>query len=216
MTIACFVVLTVTATGAWASAIQVTLSSSSAGGVSFSNTGGTLGFSFTGTVGQCGHASCVSGNILLEPQVMIGQYWMWMTGSPTLSGGPSDYTINMNGGAVYIALTLVGYADTLTANLNLTDLRAGMSGTPLFDGTFWNTSSAGTYLAGDFPSGVSGAIDFTVRLNGGSRVGTLGNGQQVVGAVSSGEMVPLPEPSSLALVGTGVLGLAGLIRRKMR
>jgi hypothetical protein len=34
--------------------------------------------------------------------------------------------------------------------------------------------------------------------------------------VSSGEFVPaVPEPSSLALMGTGVLGLAAIIRRKI-
>lgn len=214
--IACFVLLTVGTTASWANAVQVTLSSSSAGAVAFTNSGGTLGFSFTGTSGQCGHANCISGNILLEPQVMLGKYWMWMTGSPTLSGGSSDYTVNMNGGAIYIALALIGYPDTFAATLNLTDLHAGLSGTPLFDGTFGNTSSFGTYLASDFPSGITGTVDFTVRLSKGSSVGTLGNSQRIVGGISSGELVPTPEPTTLALLGTSVLGLAGVVRRRMK
>jgi hypothetical protein len=42
-------------------------------------------------------------------------------------------------------------------------------------------------------------------------------GQSVQGPLSSGEVigVPTPEPGTLALFGTGILGLAGLIRRKL-
>jgi hypothetical protein len=213
---ACFVVLTVGATGAWANAIQVTLSSSSSGGVMFTNNAGTLGFSFTGTSGQCGHANCISGNLLLEPQALVGKYTMWMTGSPTLTGGPSDYVVNMNGGAVWLSLILIGYPDTFTGQLNLTDVFAGTSMTPLFDGTFSTTSSSGVYLGSGFPSGITGIVDFTTRITGGVSIATLGSNQQVPAVISSGELVPSPEPSSLALLGTGILGLAGAVRKKLK
>jgi PEP-CTERM motif len=215
LAIAFVAMLTVSATGVWASAIQVTLSSSSAGGLAFTNNSGTLGFSFTGTVAQCGHANCMSGNALLEPQTMLGKYWMWMTGSPTLMGGPSDYAVNMNGGSINLAVSLTGFPDTLTTTLDLTDLFGGTSKTPLFDGTFSSTASTGTFLAADFPSGVNGSVDFTIRLNR-SSVSTLGSNQSVSGNVSSGELFPTPEPASLALLGTGVLGLAGMVRRKTK
>jgi len=215
MVIALVAMLTVAATGVWASAVQVTLSSGSAGGIMFTNNGGTLGFTFTGTAGQCGHANCVSGNALLEPQTLLGKYSMWMIGSPTLTGGPSDYTVSMNGASIFLAVSLTGFPDTLTTTLNLTDLHGGTSNTPLFDGTFSKTSSTGTFLAGDFPSGTDGSVDFTVRL-GSTSIAMLGSNQSISGGVSSGELFPTPEPTSLAMLGTGVLGLAGVIRRKTK
>ncbi len=205
---ALMVLLTVSATSAWADPIQITLSSSTTGSAVFTNNGGTLSFSFSG----------ISGNVLLEPQTMLGTYWISMTGSPILTGGPSDYTVNMNGAAIYLTVKLTGYSDTLTTNLYLTDLHAGMSGTPLFDGTFGNlTNTVGAQaLSLDFPNGTVGLVDFTVRLKNGQTLGTLGNHQSASGSISSGELYPAPEPSSLALLGTGILGLAGVIRRKMK
>jgi hypothetical protein len=46
----------------------------------------------------------------------------------------------------------------------------------------------------------AGAVDFTFRVKGGT--------------ISSGEVVPTPEPSSLLLLGTGLIGLGGAVRRR--
>jgi hypothetical protein len=149
---------------------------------------------------------------------MLGTYWMWMTGGiPTMTGGPDHFTVNMGSTVIHLALQLTGFPDTLTTSLSLTDLFGGTSSAPTFDGTFANAATTGLYVTADFPSGVNGIVDFTIKLGNGTNIASLGVGQHMSGPISSGELVPsVPEPGTLALMGTGVLSLAGLIRRKIK
>ena len=134
-----------------------------------------------------------------------------------MTGGPSTYTVNMNGATIHFSAQLTSYPTaTLNTTLLLTDLFGATTSAPTFEGSFASVTSAGPYLSSDFPSGISGTLDFTVKLFGAPTVGALSSGQQTKGYTSSGELVPSPEPSSLALVGAGVLSLAGFIRRKIK
>ena len=71
--------------------------------------------------------------------------------------------------------------------------------------------------------GVTIDADFTV-YTGGNRTTVkptvdqvwLGTSPTTSGYVSSGEIIPdpVPEPGTIALMGTGLLGLAGFLRRR--
>ena len=173
--------------------IQVTLSDSLSGSVNLSTNGSTGSFSFIS----------LSGHAYLEPAGTSGKYWLWSTGgTPTLSEVSGDtYSIDLGTAKVYLDVKLGphgnGSQGELSGTLALTTLIGASTPAPQFQGYFTPTLSTGAF-SGAFQIGVPEWTDITKKSPKG---------------ISSGEVVPAPEPTSLVLLGSGFLGLYGFVRR---
>jgi hypothetical protein len=179
--------------------------------VDFTNSGGILagcsnGLSLTGSaliaVKGLGGSALVTGNDL---------------GSVSFSTGAL-----MAGGSLQMGGTFAaGGSFTITGN--------GSSGIPngtLFSGTFsgpvtWTlvTLANGTHNY-TLTGAVAGTLNGTFYTNGVTVQLTINTGRGFFNGrthISSGDTtVVVPEPGSLSLLGTGLLGLAGVVRRKLK
>ena len=138
-----------------------------------------------------------------------------ITGTPTV-GGSFTITLGMlsvNGGnftsgpgtSVVTAPTLGTSCGAGCFNITGGTVSVWSSGVNLFHSTF----TSGTVTV---QGGIMNVQGFLV---GGSSVATvinMGKG----GIVGSSDTIVTPEPGTLGLLGTGLVGLAGLVRRKLR
>jgi hypothetical protein len=105
-------------------------------------------------------------------------------------------------------------------NVTTGTLSACQSGLCFTGGTLTITSAGGaTLFSGTFTSGTVATVAGVTFVN--ASLGTLGGSTQIslgvgrTGTVSGGTIVT-PEPGTLGLLGTGLIGLAGIVRRKLR
>jgi hypothetical protein len=181
-------------------------------GVDFSNTGGMLSGSNSGL--------SLNGSVLFAVNGLNGGGLL--TGSNL--GSVSFATGALTSGSLQMGGTFAGGGSfTVTGN--------GMDGVPsgtLFSGTFsgpvtWTlvTLANGTHnytltgtLTGTMGSGVP-TQGVTVQLTINTGKGFF-NGCTTVSSGDTNITVTTPEPGSLSLMGTGLIGLAGLVRRKLK
>jgi len=181
------------------------------GGVDFTNSGGTLtgssaGMSLSGSVliavNGLNGSGLVTGNDLGSVSFSTG---MWTSGSLQMGGtfmAGGTFIINGNG--------TNGVPNTVIFNGTF-DGPVTWSLITLANGTHNYTltgSISGTWIGGSWVNGAT--VQLTINTGKGFFNGstTIASGDTNIDAV--------PEPGSLTLVGAGLVGIAGILRRKLK
>jgi len=200
-----------------ASADQITIGPTVSGdNVIFSNSGGVTRMGFTGGV--------LTGTAFYpDTSPLTGTYWFTF-GSGTLPSitlvSPYSYSVAMGTAPLTLKVCIVTCANEVDGDVYFQQASSFNPKAPQISGVITVTNSTGI-LANDFAVGPGGQFDFDVNLSAVNASRSIDwvythSDRTVQGPLSSGEVigVPTPEPGSMALLGSGFLGLAGFLRRR--
>jgi len=177
-----------------------------------------FGFSVSDTFNVANNGTTITG----------GTFDMWVFPGDTLSSAELSITSGENGGTSFFDQTVNFTQGACTGNqygFNVCSESTSFSGPTLNAGTYWlNLQNAsvpsGDPIYWDENSGPSQASENSVGSIPSEAFTVLGTFSTTTCGGSPGACVTttttsVPEPSSILLVGSGILGLASLLRRKL-
>jgi hypothetical protein len=170
--------------------------------------------------------TCVSGTCTLSGDLAFGQgkFAVGGAGPWSMTSQENSISLTQDGPGLWLmnSADIVTFSfgtagALLTGNLNLqTVVQVPNTLTAVFDHNSNTLTNLGGSLAPLFgPAG--GIVDWTVAFDGPTDLTTLltrGGQVQTSGFMSSGEIVPTPEPGSMLLIGSGLVLAGGLLRRR--
>ncbi len=145
-------------------------------------------------------------------------FGMWLYPGDTLTSAELSITSGENNGITYFDQTVNFTQGSCTANqygYNVCQENTTFNGPTLNAGTYWLNLQTASVPSGDpvfwdENSGPSSASENTVGSIPSEAFTLYGGEPEVTSTTTS-----VPEPSSIVLLGSGILGLASLVRRKL-